>query len=109
MERKKSMNLGEFITLRRKHMRLTQEQLAEKIHVSKSAIAKWETNGGIPERDNLKKLAEIIQVSVEDLYRIIESKDNEMIPLDINITADVISALESYGYVIIPPVKKDKD
>ena len=43
-------SLGHFISLRRKHMRLTQEELAEKVGVSKSAIAKWETDGGLPDR-----------------------------------------------------------
>ena len=51
------VSLGEFIAMRRKHMFLTQEELAEKMLVSKSAIAKWETNGVLPDRDNLYKLA----------------------------------------------------
>lgn len=39
-------------------MRLTQEELARHIGVSKSAVAKWETNGGIPDRDILRRLSE---------------------------------------------------
>lgn len=52
------MSLGRFIATRRKRMSLTQEELAATLNVSKSAIAKWETDGGIPDRDNLYKLAE---------------------------------------------------
>ena len=81
-------------------MKLTQEELAEKIGVSKSAIAKWETDGGLPDRDNLKRLAEIINVSVDDLHRIIEHVDRSPDTV-INITPEVISVLESYGYVVI--------
>ena len=58
MRDKKS--LGYFISGRRKVMGLTQEELGNKIGVSKSAIAKWETNGGLPDRNNLKKLSEIM-------------------------------------------------
>ena len=96
----KDHTLGEFIAGRRKFMKLTQEELAEKIGVSKSAIAKWETDGGLPDRDNLKRLADIINVSVDDLHRIIEHADRSP-DTGINITPDVISVLESYGYVVI--------
>ena len=65
------VSLGVFIARRRKYMGLTQEELAKRIGVSKSAIAKWETNGGLPDRDNLKKIAEVMKVSVDDLHRII--------------------------------------
>lgn len=54
MRDKKSF--GYFIAGRRKFMGLTQEELGRKIGVSKSAIAKWKTNGGLPDRDNLKNL-----------------------------------------------------
>lgn len=94
--------LGEFIAVRRKYMMLTQEELAEKVGVSKSAVAKWETNGGLPDRDNLKRLAKVINVSVDDLYRIIEHSDR-IKDTGINITPDVIAVLESYGYKVLRP------
>ena len=97
------MSLGRCISDRRKRLHLTQEELAERICVSKSAIAKWETNGGIPDRDNLKKLSEVINVSLDDLYRIINSVNYEDVDLEINITAEIISLLESYGYRVIRP------
>lgn len=99
----KKEGLGLFIAKRRKLMRLTQEELAEKIGVSKSAVAKWEVGGGLPERDNLRRLAEAIDVSVGNLHRIIEKSDINEADLEINITPDVISALESYGYSVIRP------
>lgn len=95
------MSLGHYIYLRRKHLGLTQEQLAGKIFVSKSAVAKWETNGGIPDRDNLFRLAEALMVSVSDLHKIIDKQNLEAI--DINITAEVIATLESHGYRVIRP------
>ena len=100
------MSLGKFIAKRRKYMRLTQEELAEKINVSKSAIAKWETDAGIPDRDNLQRLAKAINVSVDDLHRIIDTNDLEDVDLEVNITPEVIAALESYGYKVIRPEKE---
>ena len=100
MEEKKSF--GQFIAMRRNYMQLTQEEMADKVGVSKSAIAKWETDGGLPDRDNLRKLAEIINVSVDELHRIIRGKDCRPVS-SINITDDVIGVLESYGYRVLPP------
>lgn len=102
------MSLGRFIADRRKCLHMTQEELAEKINVSKSAIAKWETNGGIPDRDNLKSLSEAIHVSVDDLYRIINSINYKDVDLEVNITAEIIALLESYGYKVIRPGEDKK-
>ena len=98
-----SKSLGRFIAKRRRHMRLTQQELAERIGVSKSAIAKWETDGGIPDRDNLKKLSEILNVTVDDLHGLIDSGHIGNFAVDVNITPDLIAALESYGYKVISP------
>ena len=100
------MSLGEFIAKRRKYLRMTQERLAGEIHVSKSAVAKWETDGGIPDRDNLKSLADALNVSLEDMYRIMNCSECDDIDLEVNFTPDVIATLESYGYIIIKPTRK---
>lgn len=102
------MSLGRFIADRRKGLNMTQEELAERIYVSKSAIAKWETNGGLPDRDNLKKLSAAINVSVDDLYRIIDQEKYEDVDLKVNITGEVITLLESYGYKVIRPSEEDE-
>ena len=95
------MTFGKYISHKRKEMQMTQDELATKLHVSKSAIAKWETDGGIPDRDNLRKLAKVMKVSVDELYRIIDKgeKRNE----EINITSDIIATLELYGYQVKRP------
>ena len=97
------MSLGKFISGRRKALHMTQEELALKMNVSKSAIGKWETDGGIPDRDNLKKLSTVINVSVDDLHRIIQSVDYKYVDMKVNITSEVIMLLESYGYKILRP------
>ena len=53
-------------TLRRKNG-LSQEQLAEKIGVSRQAISKWEGGLSTPELDKLKALSEYFQITIDEL------------------------------------------
>lgn len=61
------MTLGEKITNARKQANMSQEQLAERLNVSRSAIAKWETDKGIPDIENLKALSGVFEVSIDYL------------------------------------------
>lgn len=51
----------------RKTFDLSQEELAEKLSVSRQVITKWESELGMPEISNLKALAELFNVSVDFL------------------------------------------
>lgn len=61
------MTFGEKLRDARKEAGLSQEQLAEKMSVSRSAIAKWETDKGMPDVNNLKTIAKLLNVSVDYL------------------------------------------
>ena len=61
------MTLGEKIKGARKQCGLSQEQLAKKMAVSRSAVAKWEANNGLPDMDNLKSLVAMLNVSIDYL------------------------------------------
>lgn len=61
------MTLGEKLKEVRKQAGLSQEQFAEKMNISRSAIAKWETNKGIPDIDNLKAISQLFNVSIDYL------------------------------------------
>ena len=61
------MTLGEKIKGLRIKSNLTQEQLAEKLDLSRSAVAKWESNNGLPDVVNLKKLSKIFYVTIVSL------------------------------------------
>lgn len=61
------MTLGEKIKCARKCYGLSQEQLAGKLCVSRSAIAKWETDKGMPDVENLKMLSKLFGMSVDAL------------------------------------------
>jgi len=61
------MNLGSKIASKRKAIGLTQEQLAEQLHVTRQTLSKWESNLSKPDIDSLKILATIFGCSVESL------------------------------------------
>jgi len=61
------MTLGEKIKEARKQCGLSQDQLAEKMNVSRSAIAKWETDKGIPDVNNLRVLSSLLNIGMEYL------------------------------------------
>ena len=62
----KQMLSEKIYTLRRKSG-LSQEQLAEKIGVSRQAISKWEGGLSTPELDKLKALSECFQITIDEL------------------------------------------
>lgn len=61
------MTLGEKIKEARKEHGLSQEQFAEKLCVSRSAVAKWETDKGTPDIENLKAISSLLNVSIDYL------------------------------------------
>ena len=60
--------------LRKKHA-LTQEQLAEKLNVSRQAVAKWESGAGMPDIENLKNISLVFHVSTDSLLDVRIEKD----------------------------------
>lgn len=51
----------------RKNRGLTQEELANALYVSRTAVSKWESGRGYPSIDSLKRLAVFYAVSIDDL------------------------------------------
>lgn len=51
----------------RKKRGLTQEELAEALYVSRTAISKWESGRGYPSIDSLKEISNFFSVSIDDL------------------------------------------
>ena len=61
------MEFNEKLQLLRKQQEMTQEQLAEKLFVSRTAVSKWESGKGYPNIDSLRNLAEFFSVSIDEL------------------------------------------
>ena len=71
--------IGKFIAKQRKLKELTQEELAEKLGITKNAVSKWERGLCLMDMSLLKPLSEILGVSINEILagEIIEEKDIE--------------------------------
>lgn len=58
----------EGIKQKREALNITQKQLAEKMGVERSTVAKWEAGAAFPSAAKLPKLAEVLGCTVADLY-----------------------------------------
>lgn len=85
------MKLYEKITLYRKKNGLSQEELAEKIGVSRQAVSKWETGDALPEITKLKALADTFNITVDFLL------DEETTEFSQQIQPQSISVLDKYA------------
>ena len=63
------MNTGEKINQIRKMAGMTQEELAEKMHVSRQTISKWETGAASPDLENAISLGTLFQLSLDDFVQ----------------------------------------
>lgn len=61
------MEFHEKLQLLRKQNNLTQEQLSEKLYVSRTAVSKWESGKGYPNLESLKALSKLFGVSIDEL------------------------------------------
>ena len=61
------MTLGEKLKKLRTDKGLTQEELAEKLYVTRTAISKWESDRGYPSIDALKAISKFFSVSIDEL------------------------------------------
>lgn len=75
------MDLSNKIKNYRKEHNLTQQDLADKLYVSRSLIAKWEQGRGFPTPDVLEKLADLLCVPFNEL---ISEKDEKTVVIETN-------------------------
>ena len=61
------MEFHEKLQYLRKQNHWTQEQLAEKLYVSRTAVSKWESGKGYPNIESLKAISKIFGVSIDEL------------------------------------------
>ena len=77
------MKFGENLKIIRKNKKMSQEQLAEKVNVSRQSVSKWETGEAYPEMNNILELCKIFNCKINDLIHNdmsdISSLDEEII------------------------------
>lgn len=61
------MTIAEKIKKLRKDNNMTQEDLAEKLNVSRQTISKWETNVVIPDADNIVSICKLFNITTDEL------------------------------------------
>lgn len=80
------MDFSEKLKEIRKNEGLSQEQLAEKIGVSRQAITKWETGKGLPDIENMVIIAEIFKTTLDELLRDSAAKQEKKTPVFVSET-----------------------
>ncbi len=63
----KDMEFSSTLKKLRKKMCFSQEQLAEKLNVSRQAVTKWETGAGFPDIENIIAISKLFSISIDDL------------------------------------------
>ena len=73
----KKQTLGMMISTLRKEKGMTQLELAEKMGVTDKAVSKWERDLSFPDINSIPKLAEVFEISVDELMQVkTETKEN---------------------------------
>ncbi len=100
-----SMKINEKIYRLRKKLGWSQDELAEKLSVSRQSVSKWETGDSIPESAKLPEIAKIFSVSTD--YLLDDSKEEYIFPQteeSIDTSDKIVSKGESlfrnYGWIL---------
>ena len=87
----------------------SQEELAEKINISRQAYAKWERGDTIPDVEKCSRLAEIFGVSIDSLVKTEKTEGIGMVPpapKGKNIWGSV--TINERGQIVIPKAARDR-
>ena len=63
------MLLGEKLKETRQNKGISQSTVAEHLNISRQSISKWENNSSYPDLDNLVRLSEYYEISIDDLLK----------------------------------------
>ncbi len=63
------MNIGEQIRIRRTELNITQQDLADRLNVSRSAVSNWETNKNYPDLQIIVQVSEELNISLDALLK----------------------------------------
>ena len=89
--------IGKFITEKRKENKLTQEQLAEQLNISKNAVSKWERGLNLPDVSIMQDLCKILNITLNELFigeKILDDKYKEVAD------KNLLSVLENSSFTL---------
>jgi transcriptional regulator with XRE-family HTH domain len=101
------MEFNEKLQQLRKQNNLTQEQLAEQLYVSRTAISKWESGKGYPNIESLKCISKLFSVSIdtllsgEELINLAESENRSNIGKIYSLIYGLLD-LMAIAFILIP-------
>lgn len=98
------MEFNEKLQQLRKSKGLTQEELAQAIFVSRTAVSKWESGRGYPNIDSLKELAKYFSLTVDELIssgEIITAAEEEKQELIGNYTSLLCHVLDVFMALLL--------
>ena len=103
LERKSFMkSIGETIANLRKQKGMTQSELAEKMNVTDKAVSKWERDLSCPDINTISKLADVLDVSVEELLKTKKQDySNNKIKDLINLILKAVAIAMGIGVVVL--------
>ena len=96
------------VMLRNIH-RFSQEEIAEKIDISRQAYAKWESGATVPDIEKCKRLADVYGITVDSLITTATTDGKKMIPpppAGKNIWGSVI--INERGQLVIPKAVRER-
>lgn len=101
------MEFCEKLQMLRKNKGITQEELAEELYVSRTAVSKWESGRGYPNIESLRDLSKYFSVSIDDLLSadkliFIAEKENKENIVRICDFVSGIADLFSFVLIVLP-------
>ena len=95
-------SIGETIANLRKQKGMTQSELAEKMNVTDKAVSKWERDLSCPDINTISKLADVLDVSVEELLKAKKQDySNNKIKDLINLILKAVAIAMGIGVVVL--------
>ena len=101
----KKQTLGMMISSLRKEKGMTQLELAEKMGVTDKAVTKWERDLSFPDINSIPKLAEVFEISVDELMQVKtvtkenmnKNKINEIVDTNFSLVLSSFEILLNFG------------
>lgn len=91
-----NVKIASFIAAKRKEKNMTQQQLADKLHVTHKAVSKWETAKGMPDISIIPCLCEALDISPARFFAG-EDTDNTPTPLSDSLIVSVAHRYQTAG------------
>ncbi|MBQ3016271.1 MAG: helix-turn-helix transcriptional regulator [Clostridia bacterium] len=104
-----NITLGKMISSLRKKKGMTQAELAEKMGVTDKAVSKWERDLSCPDISSLPKLAEIFDISVDELMQVktgLKEKQNSKVSEIIDTVLKAVATAAGVATVALTVLNK---